>query len=372
MKKYFNRFLKSFLAIIIILIIALSYMSVYAESNYPSLPPNKHPSDQPYWTVAYNHNTGQYLVDYTWAPYVFQPVWNNEIQVNQWWTSVQSPNVHTPGSCERHVWSPETQAWQLFAYHPSTGYVIKISEGWMIIDANYPYQVPREVNGLFTEGSVFGFIEGLNIEYRGFLGDVTLKLDKVGAGANASLAVWKFPSGSGNITIPKEEIPITSDGTYKFIIYDGDNIVEERTFTYNYEYNTIEVEQSPVDKTPLADELPGRIKAYISESTPYKPMMLSLERLKTFDTSDYRTLCPELHINLGDLLDASSSHIAPDLVGKLNIDVIYFDLSILNQIEFLGVPVIQYMRTLLSMCMIFFTALHIYHGFIPDKVIVGG
>lgn len=240
-------------------------------------------------------------------------------------------------------------------------------------DGTLYYEPPKEIHGLFADGSILGSIGDIELSWKNWLfGDFKIKLNKIEAGAKTELKAWKSSDSTGTIYIPKSEIPIISNGYYQYQIYEGDRIIEEYNFEYNNTYNETIVNQSDVDKTPLDEEMPERIHSYLTGSTPYQPMLLSLEKLKTFNTADYRTLCPELHINLGDLLDAASSHIAPDLVGKLNIDVIYFDLSILNQIEFLGVPVIQYMRSLLSMCMIFYTALHIYHSFIPDKVIVGG
>lgn len=133
-------------------------------------------------------------------------------------------------------------------------------------------------------------------------------------------------------------------------------------------------EEPPIlpEPTPLPpDEQvginPGEVD--ISGKLPVAPLLGALNRLKEIEQSD---IPPSFKINLKQLLNAGTSNISPVSTSVIeDKDITFLDFSLLTDVKFAGVSIIQYFRTLIGALIVYFTVRYIWKSITPDSSIGG-
>lgn len=115
-----------------------------------------------------------------------------------------------------------------------------------------------------------------------------------------------------------------------------------------------------LDATGLYNDISSKFNYNIFEDTLKK-----LEKLK-----DAPTTPPKIYINLHKILDVTK-HMGDFKNPLEDKETIFIDFSILEELKFQGVSVIQWFRRLVSIGMVITTFLHIKHVVMPQKAIKG-
>jgi hypothetical protein len=220
MKKFFIMFL-----IVITIILAFS-ISVYAEYDLPdTMPTNTY--NYPYIVYVFydfeNVGPPRYSVIYTSVPHyiIYEDEWFGEPCYMIRWKNVGY-----------ELWEyiiDEGGTWEgISGTHPNWGY-----PATDIIYMNYASglaEITLEVEE--NQNSFFG----IDFDYSWFLGDLKLQIGKKQEGGTYKvIKEWKYPKGSGHVSIPADEIPQGNKGEYMIIIYEGDTIIREYPYKLNVE-----------------------------------------------------------------------------------------------------------------------------------------
>ena len=100
-------------------------------------------------------------------------------------------------------------------------------------------------------------------------------------------------------------------------------------------------------------------------------MYNSFVRLKTLSTQEYTQMRQNITINLYEILQKATEHIAPgmNLESIPNEDRMFIDFSHLENIDFAGMSIIEWFRMIIGAFMVYMTATYFWHSIIPPRVV---
>ena len=120
-------------------------------------------------------------------------------------------------------------------YEWNYGQSYDIVSKWIVTEIVYAnYSVGLATTTFELEENQTSFF-GIDFEYSWFLGDLKLQIGKKEeeTGQYKIIKEWIYPRGSGNVSIPENEIPQGNKGEYIIYIYEGDTIIQQYPYTLN-------------------------------------------------------------------------------------------------------------------------------------------
>lgn len=122
--------------------------------------------------------------------------------------------------------------------------------------------------------------------------------------------------------------------------------------------------------TAAGNEIVNKLQSKI----PVNVLGTAWGRIESMSIQEYHEYRPEITVNLKSLFDASVEYISPESM-QFNtfedIETPVIDFLILEQIQFMGMAVIDWFRMLIGMGLILSTAMYFYRTIIPSKVMGG-